>query len=210
MRHGAMSLALVVIAVGLQASACVPAWSPDDAGAPAPTCLGDGERSVRAGHTGVDFVAIKEGDELPAWTRPQGGIGTRINVSLTGFAEDALFDGLTVQFLGTAGDGASCAAVDDPACSELETCDDGQCRLLLGNQTNVRFPLECLFDGSIHIAELPVRFRNQFQLDQLDGVEQELRVIADPREGETVSSSVLVTLNVGDFIQPSWWDTGEP
>lgn len=192
----------VVVTTAL--AACGPAVTPSEDAGP-PVCLGGGDTSVRAGHTGLDFHAIQDGDELPAWTRPQGGIGTRINVLLKGYEEEVRFTGLTTQFLGPPLD---VACQDDAGCGALELCDAGVCRLLLGEQTNVRLDINCQEDGTLHIPEMSVRFRNDFELEQLDGSEQELRLTFQPREGEPVSSSVDITLRVGEFVLPSWWDTG--
>ncbi|MFZ9888029.1 MAG: hypothetical protein ACO3JL_11045 [Myxococcota bacterium] len=171
-------------------------------------CEGTGDVRIAAGHTSVGFEPIADGDELPAWLRPQGGIGTRINVRLEGFSDEAVFTSLRTRFLGL--DPGDECATEPEICGIRGSCEDGQCRTLLADQTNARFPIECQPDGSLLVAEMPVRFRNQFELDELDGVAQQLEVTLVPTEGNPISVSVPVVLRVGEFLQPSWWEEGSP
>lgn len=196
---------LVLIIVFVGGSACVPGGA-NDAG---PNhCEGGGEQRIMAGHTSTGFDPIEEGDGLPAWLRPQGGIGTRINVRLEGIGETATFTSLRTRFLGLE-PGVDCTA-DPDVCDDRESCEAGVCRTLLADQTNARFPLNCQPDASLLVAEMPVRFRNQFQLEELDGVEQELEVTLAPTEGAPLVASVRIVLRVGEFLQPSWWEEGTP
>lgn len=188
------------------ALACAPSGTPDGGGAP--VCRGGGERGIDAGHTGLSFVPIVDGDELPAWARPQGGIGTRINVRLTGFDESVRRSGrLTTRFLGPSLD-ATCAARED--CDPLQECDDGVCRPLLAEEHRVNLPLECQEDGTLLVAEMPVRFGNQTPLSTLDGSAQELHLTLALADEEPVTTSVGVVMRVGAFVPPSWWEEGEP
>jgi hypothetical protein len=181
---------------------------PGDAGPDASSlvCPGQGAQAIDIGHTGVDFSSVSDGADLPVWDRPQGGVGTRINLLITGFGDEQRYDGLTSEVFGAPG--ASCTGEDDPACIEDEVCDDGSCRLYIANQTNRQFPIDCLEDGTLHISELPLRFRNNFTSDELDNAEVELRVTLTTNDDDpaVVSDSVDIFLRDGDFIQPSWWE----
>lgn len=195
-------VALVALVVG---SACAPGGGRD---AGPSLCEGAGEPRILAGHTSTGFEPIEEGDVLPAWLRPQGGIGTRINVRLEGIGEGTTFTSLRTRFLGLE-PGVDCGA-DPGVCGERESCEAGVCRTLLADQTNARFPLECQPDASLLVAEMPVRFRNQFQLEELDGIAQDLEVTLTPTEGAPLLATVPIVLRVGDFLQPSWWEEGTP
>lgn len=216
MRRGAQRTSVLIAAVVI-AAGCLPPLPPD-AGPQPVECSGGETRAVRAGHTSLDFIPIVDGDDLPAWQQPQGGIGTRINVNLGGYGSEEGIASLTTQFLGATGTGVSCGDDEDSdggtadagACGDLEICDNGECRQLLANQTNVRFPLKCLEDETLHIPEMSVRFGNRFPLAELNGVAQELRLTAVPHTGEPMTSSVQVVLRVGDFVFPSWWETDPP
>lgn len=189
----------------ISGSACVPGGA-NDAGPP--HCDGEGEQRVAAGHSATGFEPIEEGDELPAWLRPQGGIGTRINVRIEGVGESTIFTSLRTRFLGLE-PGVECES-DPEGCGDRGSCEEGVCRTLLADQTNARFPLECQSDASLLVAEMPVRFRNQFQLDELDGIAQELEVTLAPMEGAPLVTTVPILLRVGEFLQPSWWEEGTP
>jgi len=56
------------------------------------------------------------------------------------------------------------------------------------------------------VPELPVRFRNTFELAELNGTAVEMRVTVEPFEQEPMTSSADVTIEVGEFVQPSWWE----
>jgi hypothetical protein len=176
----------------------------DDAGLADPVCTGEGaDPATYPGVTGVGWEEFQDNEVLATWPRPQGGIGTRINVRAEGYDEETNFSGLTTQVFGEPG--ASCQADTDCA-DERAVCDGGSCRLFIANQVNRTFPVECLEDGALLVPELPVRFRNDFELTELDGADVELRVTLEPFDGEPTSSSVNLRLQVGEFIQPSWWE----
>lgn len=197
------ALVVVPALLALAAAACVPGFAPD-AGPEPNVCTGEGvERSVELGHTGADFVAVDDGDVIPAWDRPQGaGLGTHINVALVGFASGTPFQSLRVDAFGEAG--SSCSVDDD--CGDREACDRGSCRLRVAGQTNVTFPIQCTAEGFLHVSELPLRFSNAVPSEELDGWAGEMRVTLTPRDGPPVEDSAMLEVKVGDFVEPSWWN----
>jgi hypothetical protein len=169
-----------------------------------PRCPAEGEeRGVLLGHTGRHFVLVQPGDTIPTWRRPQGGIGTHINIAMPGFSLGTPFQSLNIEGFGP--EGAACEETEQ--CADGETCDRGSCRRYICSQVNVQWPTpECTDEGFLHINELPVRFRNDVPLEELDGLEGELRLTLTPRDGPAVEHSVPVKMEVGDFIEPSWWN----
>lgn len=167
-------------------------------------------REVHVGKTGVDFEPFAAGEVLPAWSRPQGGVGTRINVKLAGFAEDAPFAALTTRLSlaarsggGLDGEGELCAG--DDACAAGLGCHLGACRLLICEQAVSVFPFGCLADGSLHVSEMPVRFFDDQGLDELDGQRATLEVEVALDDGGIYRDAVDVVLEAGPFVAPTWW-----
>jgi hypothetical protein len=168
---------------------------------------------IDIGETGGDFVAIEEGDALPSWFRPQGGIGTRVNYKISGFPEDFEFDTIATNIYltptGTGADGQEGGACGD-GCGDGLACFQDVCRIVVSDQQNAMVPRDCLPDGSVHISELPVRYKNELTLEDLDGRNADIDVVFTIG-GETYFDAVQVVLDVGDFIFPSWWDeTNQP
>jgi hypothetical protein len=190
--------ALVLIAV--LASGCAPGETVD-AG---PICPGEGhERGVLLGHTGRDFVLVNSGEIIPTWRRPQGGIGTHINIALVGFPFGTPFQSLKIEGFGAPGE----VCEDTEQCADADVCDRGRCRRFICEQTNVNWPTPaCTEEQFLHVNELPVRFRNDVALEELDGMQAELRLTLTPRDGPAMEHSVDVEMKVGDFIEPSWWN----
>jgi hypothetical protein len=206
-----LSLLTALFALTLIGAACTPP-PPGDAGPL--VCTGDGlDPAVAPGLTGLGWDPFpNDGGELKTWTRPQGGIGTRINVQISGYDEDARFPGLITEVIGTTA-GASCTGDDSSSCAEREACVDDVCRLLIASQANRQFPIECQEDGTLLVPELPIRFRNLFEIAELDGTEAELRITlelpvpdGEAEAPEPLSSSAIVDLSVGEFVRPSWWE----
>ncbi len=220
------SYLVFIAAMGLVLGGAECPGTGDEDGGPAPIeCEEGGEQSVAPGETGIRYVAIDDGGDLASWPRPQGGIGTRLNVRIGGFDEEKNFSTLTIYMTKnisnpseTAGEeGGPC--IDDgssePTCTEPVgnapelSCIDGTCMLLVAEQVNRQFPMECQSDGSLLVPEMPVRYRSQLSLDDVDGIEVNLKVTLSPSEDEETieSAPVNVVLRVGDFIAPSWWET---
>jgi hypothetical protein len=202
-RYG--SIAVVCGAVLLGGASCVEV--PGEDGGPEPlVCTGEGmDPATMVGETGTDWQPFASGAVLSTWPRPQGGIGTRVNVRAEGYADEQTYEGLTTEAFGPAG--ATCDESTNPCADDREVCMDGACHFFIANQVNRTFPVECAEDGSLLVPELPIRFRNDFELDELDGLDVELRVSLDP-SGDTPATvgTANVTLQVGDFVQPSWWE----
>lgn len=206
--------ALFTLSLGFGGATCTPP-PPADAGPDEPVCTGEeAEPATLPGETGTGWEPFEGGETLATWPRPQGGIGTRINVRGEGYSDDTTFRSLTTQVFGEP-DGT--CQLDQDCPDERMICDDsGSCRQFIANQVNRTFPVECREDGALLVPELPVRFRNNFELEELDGRDVELRValskcpedtpLCDEEDEEETSSSVDVTLEVGEFVIPSWWE----
>lgn len=198
-------------------------------------CTGVGEPGIYPGFTGLTYQPIEQGAALPAWTRPQGGIGTRINVRATGYSEDTAWEVLRVVLAGVPADGphgpgelggacrvvgeedggASDAGDDDGgevdpplSCNRPYLCDEesGTCVFRIANIGYNQFPLICLDDGSILAPEVPIRFRTFLTLEDVDGARTALTVELETEAGELVSSTVEVVLEESAFIQPETFD----
>lgn len=210
-----------------------------------PPCGGAAERCVVPGHTsaaqcvesrclGTDeacetgrdcFRVLEAGDVLPTWNRPQGGLGTRLNLRLEGFPADAAYEALHTQILGASqpdpADPARALACTPEACATPETCpcdvaqgfscvtplgDEPRCAELICHQVNRRFPLATdPFEASV-VSEMPVRFENSWTLEALDGRSVELRMGVVLVGGDEESAHIPTLLDVGEFIKPSWWE----
>jgi hypothetical protein len=148
-------------------------------------------------------LQVQSGDTLRIWTRPQGGIGTRLNARADGFRPDDGYVGLRIEIFGIATSGV-CATGED--CAEGDVCEGGSCRLGITNQLNGTFTAECREGGYLLLPEIPIRFGTLDDLDALDGLGATVRLTLEPTVGEAASASVDVVLEVGEFAQPSWWD----
>lgn len=170
------------------------------------------------------FQVIAEGAELPTWDRPQGGLGTRLNLRIEGFPATEQFYALQTIILGSKQVTAeeSTVVCDIMQCGtnpEECPCDESAgyscialpneasiCAEVICNQVNRRFPLELETFDALVVPELPVRFQNDFSLADLDNREVMLHMSVTTHEGQEVAASVSTKLSVGDFITPSWWE----
>lgn len=212
------SLSTFALALSIGAlSACTGMQTDGD---PEPeVCEGEGELSIAPGETGTTFVPFQPGDILPTWDRPQGGIGTRINVKLKGLAPGDpvdLIQTIIVRPLdgppGGVGENGGECAVDlegNKVCNDEElSCILDSCREVITDQVNRQFPTECQ-NGSLIVTEMPIRFRTRVELNEVDGAMGELfmRLDLDDSDDEYIlSDTVEIEMDVGDFIQPSWWE----
>lgn len=175
------------------------------------------------------FAVIAAGTELPTWDRPQGGLGTRLNLRVEGFPSTTQFSSLQTIILGSRQENSGAVGPDDSSvpCDLMQcgttpeecpcdatagfTCialpNEGSiCAEVICNQVNRRFPLELETFDALVVPELPVRFQNDFGLEDLDNREVMLHMSVTTHAGEEVAASVLTKLSVGDFIKPSWWE----
>lgn len=199
------------------------------------TCT-DGEPAVHIGYMGVSsctdtgcafgeeacerdeqcFYPMPTVATMPGWIRPQGGIGTRYTVKVSGVADDDdKFESVrTLMVLDRSGvscEPASCPGPDCPCDNGTnETClttpEGSECAQVLADQLNRTFPTECRGDNAVHVEEIPIKFGVGFQLNSLDGrvFDLETHVTYDGvlyRAGPNE-----VTLDVGDFIYPASFD----
>lgn len=175
------------------------------------------------------FYPIENGADVPTWDRPQGGLGTRLNLRLEGFAPTQQFSTLQTIVLGArqsptddAGDDEETVVCEPTTCSTTPEdcpCDAAAgfsciqlpkaqaiCAEVICNQVNRRFPLEAdPFDAWV-VPELPVRFQNDFGLEDLNGREVMLYMSVSLPNDDVEAAVVPTTLAVGDFIKPSWWE----
>lgn len=162
------------------------------------------------------FAPLEDGGTLPAWVRPQGGIGTRFNLRVDGVVDDdehieSMRIMIVLERTGVSCDVAACAGTQCPCDLDAgESClEEGgvaQCAAVLVDQTYFTFPTECRGDDAVHVEEIPIQFRIGWELGQVDGrlADVEVHVSVD---GEVVASPrVQARLEVGDFIYPASFD----
>ena len=219
-RFQPLSLLMLVACLGAD---CSSTGETGDAGDPEPVCEGGETQTVAPGFTGLDYVAMENGDAIASWPRPQGGIGTRINVRIDGLPTQTNFSSLTVFMtkpVETPSDvpgeeGGPCIDTEEESekCITTEdapelSCIEDTCILLVAEQVNRQFPVECQQDGALLVPELPVRYRSQLSLEDIDEIDADLTIfVTTYDEQEITSTPVRVSLEVGDFIEPSWWQT---
>lgn len=161
------------------------------------------------------FVAVPDAYSMPAWVRPQGGIGTRYNVRIDGVATGATFEtlrtllikertGVTCTLADCPGAGCPCDDTANETCVELP--EGTQCAAVLVDQTNRVFPAECRADGAIHVEEVPVQFLIGWQLEQVDNQVFDLEVHMEIDGQLHQSEPRAVEMTVGDFIYPVSFD----
>jgi|GEM_PF-1874059 len=197
-----------------------------DAGPPPPSCTTSDEPTVALGQTDLGYVPFDDFATLRTWERPQGGLGTRLNLGLFGVSPDEDFNRVSVVFNRIPPAGASageeggacmtpmpCDDVDagpdcmTPECGENLTCIDDVCLLQITDQGSVNFPKECVEDQVMVVPEWPIRFFASTGLELNDYEGMEVNVIANV-ESDTLPELTVsqpLTLEVGDFIPPSWW-----
>lgn len=241
--YSRLFVAVVVVATFSSVSACAPPPSP-----PAP-CGGEREQCVEPGHTAAAicdagtcagttdacttdtdcYRLVQPGDAIPAWNRPQGGLGTRLNLRIEGveapyvrWMQTLITDRYQLIDETDASSRVSCSPA---SCEEGLGCECDEaagfscvsfpsganlCAELICDQVNRTFPLDEHPHGALVTPELPVRFQNALGLEELDGREVSLTmgVLVGPTEAsaEFIYSTVPVVLQVGEFVTPSWWD----
>lgn len=132
---------LVTLFAGLVMAACAP---PEEPG----LCEGVPSESVAlAVSYRFEDSPLEEGDSLPVFVPPQGGIATEVDVSLEGVGLDTV-DELRLEVLRVSG--VSVAAV---------TYSGGG------------LPLECVQDGELRVRAVPVPFADGLTLEALEGAE---------------------------------------
>lgn len=165
---------------------------------------------IEVGKSGLDFEAFAPGEKLRSWIRPQGGIGTRINVRILGFSEETDFASLLTEIFlrptGTGAPGAVGGDCIDGGCNTGLGCFEDTCRVLVTDQSYGMFPRDCLDDGSLHVPEMSILYKIGLNLDDLDGEMVDVRETITPAGGVGVSTTTELEIEVGDFVQPSWWD----
>lgn len=227
-------LRFAVLSIACALAACTGAAG-EDAGPPRGNCE-SGEPAVVLGSMGVTycergkcafggascevdgdcFAPLESGATLPAWIRPQGGIGTRFNVRIDGVPDDdeQIESVRTLIVLGRTEvpcDVASCAGTICPCDRDAgEACleEDGSatCATVLVDRTYKNFPTECRRDDAVHVEEIPIEFGIGWDLPQVDGrtADVEVHVTVD---GEVHKSPrVEARLEVGEFINPASFD----
>ena len=116
-------------------------------------------------------VPLADGDTVPVFVPPQGGIATEFDISLLGVGLDTV-DELRLEILRTSS-GASVAAVA---------------------YSGGGLPLECVQDGELRVRAVPVPFADGLTLEALEGAEAQVvgtLVRTDGAEAEFVSRVLL-------------------
>lgn len=155
---------LAPLLVGLLLVACT---SPEDPG----LCEGVPSDAVElAVSYRFEDAPLSDGDAVPVFVPPQGGIATEFDVSLKGVGLDTVEE-LRLDVVRTGG--ASVAAV---------TYSGGG------------LPLECVQDGELRVRAVPVPFADGLTLETLEGAEVQVvgtLVRTDGEVGEFVSNVQL-------------------
>ncbi|MCP4500619.1 MAG: hypothetical protein GY822_11725 [Deltaproteobacteria bacterium] len=83
-----------LFSLGILASGCIGTGGPDpDGGVILPTCTTSfDDAEVLLGQTDLGYIPFEEDNLLRTWERPQGGLGTRINIAMRNVAVDEDFD----------------------------------------------------------------------------------------------------------------------
>ena len=187
-------------------------------------CVTQSDQSIDIGQTGVGWMPLETGDTLPAWQRPQGGIGTRANLRINGYAASADFESVRVAInavvpetaddgqLGGACRGAVDAGVQDGGeatdpCDRPGRCDeDNVCRLEIADIIYTTFPLICQPDGSLLAPEVPIRFKTYLRLSDVHDREVSLLMELRTAQGAVEAAEVIVLLQESEFIDPETFD----
>lgn len=119
---------------------------------------------------------LAEGEALPIFHPPQGGIATELDIVILG----AGFD--TLETLGVRAVGMSNGAT----VAEVLYEGDG-------------LPLECVQDGELKVRAVPVPFSVGTTLEGLDGAAVQLVVRVTRSDGETEEFAQAVTLDVTEY-----------
>ena len=118
---------------------------------------------------------LQDGDALPVFIPPQGGIATELDVDLYGVGLD------TVETL------------------EVQAVRGGGERVAQVSYTGGGLPLECVMHGQLKVRALPVPFDDSISLESLDALSVQLVVRltrSDGHQGEVVHA---VTLDVAEY-----------
>lgn len=162
------------------------------------------------------FSPLENGETLPAWVRPQGGIGTRFNLRVDGVPDDdELIESMRILIvLGrtevacdvAACTGGTCACDLDAGEACLEEDGSARCASVLVDQTYRNFPTECRGDDAVHVEEIPIQFRIGWALEQVDGRTAEVEVHFTAGGEVYESPRYEARMEVGEFITPASFD----
>ncbi len=138
-------LGMRLLALLLAALVSVTCTSDEDAG----LCEGVPSEMVSlAVASRFEDAPLADGDSMPVFVPPQGGIATEFDLSLVGVGLDTV-DELRLQVVRVVG-GASVAAV---------------------NYSGAGLPLECVQEGELRVRAVPVPFSDDLTLEGLGGLE---------------------------------------
>lgn len=117
---------------------------------------------------------LAQGEPLPIFYPPQGGIATELDIVFRGVGFETL-EALLIE----ATDGSAVVA------------DVGY--------TGAGLPLECVRDGELKVRAVPVPFESGTTLDALDGTTVSLEVTATRNDGATATFVQTVTLDAAEY-----------
>lgn len=121
-----------------------------------------------------DAPPLVDGDDVPVFPPPQGGVFTELDVELTGVDADDV-EQLRIE-------------IDDGTAQPLAT------QVYFGSG----LPLRCVESGALTIDALPVGFDESVSLAQLDGVAVTLRATVTTAD-DSFDSNLAVVLRVTEF-----------
>lgn len=126
--------------------------------------------------TRFEDVALADGDSVPVFVPPQGGIATEFDLRLVGVGLDTV-DELRLEVM-RVDTGVSVAAV---------TYSGGG------------LPLECVQDGELRLRAVPVPFADGLTLESLDGAEVQVVGTLVRTDGDLAESVSTVRLDATTY-----------
>ncbi len=122
------------------------------------------------------MTALSDGDRLPVFYPPQGGIATELDLLLRGVGFQTV----------------SMVAIT------VDRSDDGA-RLAEVSYSGDGLPLECVQDGELMLRAVPVPFSDDLVLEMLDDTDAEVTVRLERTDGEVAEDVQAVILETTDF-----------
>lgn len=149
------------------------AGCPDDP--PPGDCAGEGDGELIVSRRDDDAPVLVDGDELDVFPPPQGGTFTELDVAIAGLRDDEI-DTLRI---------------------DIARRDDGS-PLAAQRYQGAALPYLCQPDDTLIVQNMPVAFFESVVLNELEGVEVSMSVVAEIGDDE-VRFDVDLVLVVTSF-----------